>query len=183
MTPLTHPAKKIDQMDSEIKDMGQSYMFKKKFISTKVLIVKVAQIGPLNSSSPKKFTGWTARSRTWGSPTCSRRSLSIIPNFQKERSQVPRMIPFTHPAQKIDQVDSENKDMGQSYMIQEKVIKNLLLLGVGVAKQFSVSMRCPKSRFPIWIIVFDELEIIIFVNQGLTLSTASLVLSFSLRSL
>ena len=41
------------------------------------------------------------------------------------------MIPFTHPAQKIDQVDSENKDM---YMIQEKVIKNLLLLGVGVAK-------------------------------------------------
>ena len=23
-----------------------------------------------------------------------------------------RMIPFTNPAQKIDQVDSENKDMG-----------------------------------------------------------------------
>ena len=23
MTPLTHPAKKIDQMDSESKDMGQ----------------------------------------------------------------------------------------------------------------------------------------------------------------
>ncbi len=44
------------------------------------------------------------------------------------------MILFTHPAQKIDQVDSENKDMGQSYMIQEKDIKNLLLLGVGVAK-------------------------------------------------
>ena len=41
------------------------------------------------------------------------------------------MVPFTHPAQKIDQVDSENKD--KSYMIQEKVIKNLLLLGVGVA--------------------------------------------------
>ena len=32
MTPLTHPAKKIDKVDSEIKDMGQSYMFKKKFI-------------------------------------------------------------------------------------------------------------------------------------------------------
>ena len=44
------------------------------------------------------------------------------------------MIPFTHPAQKIDQVDSENKDMGYSYMFQEKVIKNLLLLAVGVAK-------------------------------------------------
>ena len=35
-------------------------------------------------------------------------------------------------------------------------------------------MRCPKSRFPIRIIVFDELELIIFVSQGLTLSTASL---------
>ena len=36
-------------------------------------------------------------------------------------------------------------------------------------------MRCPKSRFPIQIIVFDEVKIIIFVSQGLTLSTASLV--------
>ena len=60
-------------------------------------------------------------------------------------------------------------------MIQEKVIKNLQLLGVGVAEMFRVSMRCPKSRFPIRIIVFDEQELIIFVSQGLTLSTASLV--------
>ena len=44
------------------------------------------------------------------------------------------MIPFTHLAQMIDQVDSENKDMGKSYMIQEKVIKNLLLLRLGVAQ-------------------------------------------------
>ena len=44
------------------------------------------------------------------------------------------MIPFTHPAKKIDQVDSENKDIGYSYMIQENVIKNLQLLGVEVAK-------------------------------------------------
>ena len=36
-------------------------------------------------------------------------------------------------------------------------------------------MRCPKSRFPIQIIVFDELDLIIFVSQGLNLSTASLV--------
>ena len=36
-------------------------------------------------------------------------------------------------------------------------------------------MRCPKSRFPIRIIVFDKLELIVFVSQGLTLSTASLV--------
>ena len=40
-------------------------------------------------------------------------------------------------------------------------------------------MICPKSRFPIRIIVFDELELIIFVSQGLTLSTASLVECFS----
>ena len=40
-------------MDSEIKDVGQSYMFKKKFISKKVLIVNVAQNGPLDSSSQK----------------------------------------------------------------------------------------------------------------------------------
>ena len=33
-------------------------------------------------------------------------------------------------------------------------------------------MRCPKSRFPICIIVF------VFVSQGLTLSTASLVSAF-----
>ena len=85
------------------------------------------------------------------------------------------MIPITHPAQKIDQLDSENKDMGQSYMFQEKVINNLLLLAVGVAKQFRVSMRCPKSRSPIQIIVFYKLELIIFVSQSLTLSTASLV--------
>ena len=36
-------------------------------------------------------------------------------------------------------------------------------------------MRCPKSRFLIQIILFDELELIIFESQGLTLSTASLV--------
>ena len=44
------------------------------------------------------------------------------------------MTPLTRPAKKIDQVESENKDVGSFYMIQEKVIKNLLLLGVGVAK-------------------------------------------------
>ena len=36
-------------------------------------------------------------------------------------------------------------------------------------------MRCPKSRFQIRIIVFDELKLKIFLNQGLTLLTASLV--------
>ena len=38
-------------------------------------------------------------------------------------------------------------------------------------------MRCPKSRFPFRIILFDELELIIFVSQDLTLSTASLVIN------
>ena len=33
MAHLTHPAKKNDQVDSEIKDMGYSYMFKEKFIN------------------------------------------------------------------------------------------------------------------------------------------------------
>ena len=33
MTPLTHPVTKIDQMDSENKDVGKSYMFEKKFIN------------------------------------------------------------------------------------------------------------------------------------------------------
>ena len=53
MPPLTHSAKKVDQVDSKIKDMGHSYMFKKKFNSKKVLIVKVAQNDPLDSSSQK----------------------------------------------------------------------------------------------------------------------------------
>ena len=57
------------------------------------------------------------------------------------------MIRLTYPAKKINQVDSQNKNMGYSYMIQEKVIKNLKPLGVGVAKQFRVSMRCPDSQF------------------------------------
>ena len=42
-------------------------------------------------------------------------------------------------------------------------------------------MRCPKSRFPIQIIVFYELELIIFVSQGLTLSTASLVSRYLIK--
>ena len=37
------------------------------------------------------------------------------------------------------------------------------------------AMRCHKSRFQIWIIVFDEFELILCVSQGLTPSTASLV--------
>ena len=87
------------------------------------------------------------------------------------------MILLTHPAQ-IYQVDSKNKDLGKSYMIQDKVFK-ILQLKVGVAKYCvcvtRVSMRCPKFRLPIGVIVFDELELISFVSQGLTLSTASLV--------
>ena len=50
---MTHPAKNIDQVDSKIKDMGWSYMFKKKFISKKVQKITVAQNDPLDSSSQK----------------------------------------------------------------------------------------------------------------------------------
>ena len=34
------------------------------------------------------------------------------------------MIPCDHPANQIDQVDSEVKDIGKFYMINEKVINN-----------------------------------------------------------
>ena len=47
----------------------------------KVLLLKLAKNDPLDLTSPKKLTRWTVRSRTWGSPTCSRRSLSFNPNF------------------------------------------------------------------------------------------------------
>ena len=46
---------------------------------------------------------------------------------------VKSFILLTHPPQ-IDKVDTKNKNLGKSYMIQEKVIKILLLLEVGVAK-------------------------------------------------
>ena len=34
------------------------------------------------------------------------------------------MIPFDQPANQIDQVDSKIKDMGEFYMIKEKVTNN-----------------------------------------------------------
>ena len=40
------------------------------------------------------------------------------------------MIRLTNPAQKIDQMESKNKDMGLSYIIQEKVINNLCKVGL-----------------------------------------------------
>ena len=65
-------------------------------------------------------------------------------------------------------------------MIQENVIK-ILQLVVGVAKYCSVSMRClsSDSQLGSLVIVFDELELISFVSQGLTLSTASLVIDYN----
>ena len=54
------------------------------------------------------------------------------------------MIPFTCPAKKIDQVDSENKDMGWFYMIQEKVIKIHQLWRVEVAKY-----KCNQITLPV----------------------------------
>ena len=49
-------------------------------------------------------------------------------------------------------------------MIQKKIIKILQLI-VGVAKYRRVSMRCTKFRFPIGVIVFDELELISIVSR------------------
>ena len=56
MTPLTHPAQKIDQVDSQIKDVGWSYMFKKKFINKKVsiriiLVIAMSVVKARNESS------------------------------------------------------------------------------------------------------------------------------------
>ena len=40
---------------------------------------------------------------------------------------------------------------------------------VGVVKYLRVSMRCPKSIFPIGIIIFDKNELIVHVIQSLSL--------------
>ena len=39
-----------------------------------------------------------------------------------------------------------------------------------------LSISRPKSKFLIWIVVFDEHELIVYVIQGLSLSTARLVI-------
>ena len=57
-------------------------------------------------------------------------------------------------------------------MIKEKVISNKKLFEVGVACQVPHGVN---EVFPIRIIVFDELQLIVHVIQGLSLSTASLV--------
>ena len=64
-------------------------------------------------------------------------------------------------------------------MIQEEVINNLKLLEVGHVKYLWMSMMYPKlkSKLLIGLIVFDEPELIVFVIQGLSLSTASLAKS------
>ena len=87
------------------------------------------------------------------------------------------MIPPTHQAQKLP---AGQQDQGHGVVLHDQGDghQQKKLFEVGVAYK-----RCPKSKFSIWIIVFDELELIIFVSQGLTLSTASLVLSSFFSSL
>ena len=46
-------------------------------------------------------------------------------------------------------------------MIREKFINNPYILEVGTAKLLRAPMRCPKSKFPIGIIVFYEYSLII----------------------
>ena len=98
---------------------------------------------------------------------CFRKKVLIVKESQSD--------PLYQCSPKTDQVDNENKDMGQSYMIQEKVINNLKILEVGHVQYLWVSMRCLKSNLPVGFIVFDEPELIVFVIQGLSLSSASLV--------
>ena len=56
------------------------------------------------------------------------------------------MIPLTHPAKKIDQVDSENKDMGQSYMIQENVNILIKALVKYIDEFFQAQVQVQVSR-------------------------------------
>ena len=50
------------------------------------------------------------------------------------------MTPPTHPGHQLDQVDSEIKNMGKSYMNRKKVINHPLLLEVGIARYLKVSV-------------------------------------------
>ena len=52
------------------------------------------------------------------------------------------MTPPTHPGYQLDQVDSEIKNMGYSYIIREKVINHPKVLEIGVAKYLKV-LVCP----------------------------------------
>ena len=62
-------------------------------------------------------------------------------------------------------------------MIREKVINNPYILEVGTVKYLRVPMRCPKFKFPTGIIVLYEYDLNVHVIQGLSLSTASLVMT------
>ena len=77
------------------------------------------------------------------------------------------MIPSTHPDQEQGQGDVLH-DQGEGY-------QQGMTFVVGVVKYLRVSMRCPKSKFPIGIIVLDEHKSFVHGIQGLSLSTASLV--------
>ena len=59
MTPLTHLAKKNDQVDSEMKDMELSYMFKNKFIKTeRRRVAKIPVLG-LDIVGARLSLGWS----------------------------------------------------------------------------------------------------------------------------
>ncbi len=64
MTPPTHPGHKLDQVDSKIKNMGKSYMIRKKVINhPKILALRVAKYLKVNHpggqvDSAIKDMGW-----------------------------------------------------------------------------------------------------------------------------
>ena len=55
INPTTHPAKKINQMDSENKCVGYSYMSKKKFINQPKLLEKIDQMDSENKNKSDMF--------------------------------------------------------------------------------------------------------------------------------
>ena len=60
-------------------------------------------------------------------------------------------------------------------MMREKRINNPNFLEIETVKYLRVPMWCPKSKFPIGIIVLYVYDLSVHVIQGLSLSTASLV--------
>ena len=81
--------------------------------------------------------------------------------------------PNSNCSKQMVQIESPSISKFQMYRCWSQVLFNFQ----SELESIRLLMRCLKSRFPIaiGIIVIDEPELILFVNQGLTLSTASLV--------
>ena len=89
------------------------------------------------------------------------------------------------PAKQITRWTIINRKKGYSCIIKKKLINNLYILEVATEKYLRMPMRCPSpvKIYNYRIIVFYEYDLIDHVIQGLSLSTANLVLYLFLGSL